>query len=204
MIKYNSNPLLFATLDKTCIIAVMMFQYETPQLIMRTGNRRDARMVYEFYQRNLREFALYEPIDMTAAKTLVYFERLLEIEFNLFKEGEVFRYYLFTKTNPFRIVGTLSFRELHFAPHTLSAQLGYKIDRDFRRRGYATESIYAGCSALFREEKLHRIEATVLPDNVASFRLLEKLGFVREGLLREKILLNGVWKDHYLYALLNK
>ena len=160
-------------------------------------------MVYDFYTNNLRDFAKYEPIDIKAAKTLVYYEKLLEVEQEMFLAKEAIRFYLFEKYNPFQIVGTVSFREISFAPYRLSAKIGYKIDHRFRRRGYATEAITAACHAMFVEEKLHRIEATVLPDNTASQRLLEGLGFAFEGRLRDEIRLNGQWRDHLVYGLLN-
>ena len=52
-----------------------------------------------------------------------------------------------------------------------------------------------------RTLRLHRIEAACIPDNLRSLRLLEKAGFQREGLLRSYLRINGVWQDHYLYAL---
>ena len=50
--------------------------------------------------------------------------------------------------------------------------------------------------------RLHRIEAACIPDNARSIRVLEKAGFQREGLLRSYLRINGVWQDHYLYALI--
>ena len=180
----------------------MKFKYETPQLIMRVCGPSETRTVYKFYKRNLNDFARYEPIDLKAGKTLAYYKNILEIEKDMFLSQECYRYYLFEKENPFDIVGTLSFRDICYAPYLRSARIGYKVDRDFRRRGYAREAIYTACQALFYEEKIHRIDATVLPDNEASIRLLEGLGFVREGLLRDSLLLGGKWRDHYLYSLI--
>ncbi len=50
---------------------------------------------------------------------------------------------------------------------------------------------------------LHRVEAACIPTNVPSTRLLEKCGFVREGLARRYLCINGAWQDHYLYGLVN-
>ena len=49
---------------------------------------------------------------------------------------------------------------------------------------------------------LHRIEAACLPHNTDSMRLLEGVGFTREGYARAYLKINGVWQDHVLYGLL--
>jgi ribosomal-protein-alanine N-acetyltransferase len=54
----------------------------------------------------------------------------------------------------------------------------------------------------FETLKLRRVEAACLPRNLASIRLLEKAGFVREGYAREYLCIDGRWQDHLLYALL--
>ena len=52
--------------------------------------------------------------------------------------------------------------------------------------------------------ELHRVEASCLPNNEASRRLLEKLGFTCEGLARGYLRIDGVWRDHLIYALLRE
>jgi [ribosomal protein S5]-alanine N-acetyltransferase len=54
----------------------------------------------------------------------------------------------------------------------------------------------------FGPVELHRVEATVRPENVASLRVLAKLGFRDEGLLRRYLEVDGAWRDHQLLALL--
>ena len=56
----------------------------------------------------------------------------------------------------------------------------------------------------FEKVRLHRIEAYVSPRNDGSIRVLEKSGFVNEGLLKEFLHINGEWEDHYHYAILEK
>lgn len=57
---------------------------------------------------------------------------------------------------------------------------------------------------MFEDMKLHRIEASVLPENTASGKLLRNLGFELEGVKRQSVRLHGVWRDHELYALLSE
>jgi ribosomal-protein-alanine N-acetyltransferase len=66
-----------------------------------------------------------------------------------------------------------------------------------------TAAVRAVIPFVFDSLELHRMEAACLPSNVASIRLLERTGFVREGLARRYLRINGVWQDHLLYALLD-
>jgi ribosomal-protein-alanine N-acetyltransferase len=67
-----------------------------------------------------------------------------------------------------------------------------------------TEAIRKGIEIVFQECGLHRIEANILPRNLRSLRVAEKLGFVNEGLSRRYLCINGVWEDHIHMALLNE
>ena len=173
---------------------------ETKNLYMRHLRREDARLVRDFYARNFKDFSLYEPISFDNATNVNFHATMLEYEEEYFSEKSMCRYYMFEKNDPFTVVGTVSFRGISQAYYK-SATLGYKVDKDYRRRGYAQESIEQGLDIMDRELGLHRIEATVMPKNTASINLLSKLGFEQEGLMRGKFRLNGVWEDHYLYAL---
>jgi len=58
-------------------------------------------------------------------------------------------------------------------------------------------------SHAFDTLRLHRLEAACIPGNNRSIRVLEKAGFEREGLLKSYLKINGVWQDHFLYALIS-
>lgn len=80
--------------------------------------------------------------------------------------------------------------------------LGYCLNRHFWGQGYATETAEALLTFGFTQLKLHRIFATCDPANVASARVLEKIGMQREGHLREHKWAKGCWRDSFLYAIL--
>lgn len=80
--------------------------------------------------------------------------------------------------------------------------LGYWVGLPYARRGHMSASLRAVVPFVFEVLGLHRIEASCLPANAASIRLLEKLGFRREGLARRYLMINGQWQDHLLFALL--
>ena len=85
-----------------------------------------------------------------------------------------------------------------------SGSLGYWIGASFARQGYMTEAMRAVLRYAFRDLGLHRIEAACLPDNAASRRLLEKFGFVQEGYARQFLRVNGMWRDHITFSLLQE
>ncbi|MCR5452341.1 MAG: GNAT family N-acetyltransferase [Lachnospiraceae bacterium] len=173
--------------------------YMTENLQLRVLSESDAKMVADFYNRNYDDFKKYEPFSGKNVTTVSFERRLLEAEIEQLKAGQQVRFHVFEKNDPFTVIGTVSLREIKRSCYG-SAVLGYKMDQNYRNKGYATEAIKRSIEIVANECELHRIEATVLPDNNASIRVLEKLGFEREGLLREKIFLEGEWKDHYLYG----
>lgn len=87
-------------------------------------------------------------------------------------------------------------------------ELGYVFNRKFWGCGYAGES----CRALMQKafsEGIHRIYAECDPENENSWKLLQRLGFVREGYLKENVWFwededgNPIWKDTYIYGMVN-
>lgn len=82
--------------------------------------------------------------------------------------------------------------------------LGYWVGEPFSGQGYMTAALRALLPSLFGELHLHRVEAACIPTNAASIRVLGKCGFVREGLARRYLCINGVWQDHLLFGLLQE
>jgi RimJ/RimL family protein N-acetyltransferase len=82
------------------------------------------------------------------------------------------------------------------------AEIGYGLDRAHWGRGYMNEALQSLLAFAFGELALHRIEADVDPRNSASIRTVERLGFQREGYLRERWLVNGEIQDTVFYGLL--
>jgi RimJ/RimL family protein N-acetyltransferase len=81
------------------------------------------------------------------------------------------------------VIGSCGYYGIH--PWHMRASIGYELARAFWRQGIMTEALSAIINLGFTEMGLNRIDAVVMPENVASIRLLEKLGFCNEGLLRE-------------------
>jgi len=82
------------------------------------------------------------------------------------------------------------------------AELGYAMGRAYWGKGYMNEALEALVSHAFEVMGLRRLEADVDPRNAASIRTLERLGFQREGFLRERWHVNGEIQDALFYGLL--
>lgn len=84
------------------------------------------------------------------------------------------------------------------------AEIGYELAPEHWGKGLMPEALRAIFRYGFEEMGLHRVEANLAPDNVASRRVLEKLGFVREGLFRENWYHEGQFTDTATYGLLRR
>ncbi|MBE9373927.1 GNAT family N-acetyltransferase [Saccharopolyspora sp. HNM0983] len=82
-----------------------------------------------------------------------------------------------------------------------SGWIGYWVAADRAGGGVATAAVALAQDHGFGPAGLHRLEATVRPENAASIRVLEKTGFRREGLFERYLDVAGAWRDHYVYAL---
>jgi len=84
-----------------------------------------------------------------------------------------------------------------------SAIIGYFLDKNHNGKGYTTEAVKLLVEYAFKELKLHRIEAGVMPHNIGSIRVLEKSGFHKEGIALKNVKINGKWEDHQVLAIIN-
>ena len=82
-----------------------------------------------------------------------------------------------------------------------SAWIGYWVASGATGRGVATGALALGLDHCFGPVMLHRVEATVRPENAASRRVLAKVGFREEGLLQRYLDVDGAWRDHLLVAI---
>ena len=84
----------------------------------------------------------------------------------------------------------------------MQADIGFTLAPAYQKRGYAAEAVRAMLDHLFRVRGLHKVSAEADARNIASARLLERVGFVREGLLRSHTWIKGEWTDDLIYGLL--
>ncbi|HEY1062654.1 MAG TPA: GNAT family N-acetyltransferase [Daejeonella sp.] len=84
-----------------------------------------------------------------------------------------------------------------------TAEVWYKFHPAFWNKGYATEALKKIIDFGFKELKLYRIEAGCAIENIASIKVLEKVGMIREGQKRKVLPLKTGWSDNFEYAILS-
>jgi len=94
------------------------------------------------------------------------------------------------------------FYVLHVAGKQL--EIGYSLVPSERGKGYCTEATQLMVDYLFLSKDTMRIQAQTDPRNVASNKLLEKVGFKKEGTLRKSFFMRGEWVDSYIYSILRE
>lgn len=81
------------------------------------------------------------------------------------------------------------------------AQVGYWIDREQAGRGVIPTAVAMAADYCFGEVGLHRLEVAIRPENTASLRVVEKLGFTEFGYAPRYLHIDGDWRDHRLFAM---
>jgi RimJ/RimL family protein N-acetyltransferase len=90
--------------------------------------------------------------------------------------------------------------ELHSDVERVSAEIGYWLGKKYWNRGIATDALKAVTKEAFKRFEITRLYAVPFADHVASVRVLEKAGYVREGHLRQSAIKNGKIRDQLLFA----
>lgn len=157
---------------------------ETERLTLRRFQPEDAADCFGF-------MSVAEDCYMDCCKPFTEMDEAFYQRTELFRERET--QYMIVLKEENKVIGTVNV----FADDSRAVdarEIGYSVSSAYQRKGYAYEALTALIDLLQNELKLELIVAGVLEENVASFRLLEKLGFKREGLRRKAVWHEGL--DH--------
>lgn len=99
-----------------------------------------------------------------------------------------------------RFVGEINLSSVQRGPFQ-NAYIGYWIDEAVAGYGYTPEAVVVVCRFAFEELALHRLQASIIPRNLASHRVAQKVGLRNEGTALRYLEIDGVWEDHVRYAI---
>ena len=145
----------------------MFFQYETPRLLLKVLRADCAPQVLDFYNRDKELFEMYEIDRVPDFYTVKHLQKVLRYEYNMAVKSQLFRFYVFQKENPCRIIGTVCIHNIAPAFYG-SCEIGYKFSSEFHHMGYATEAVGFCTKLAFNELRMHKVTAVVHPGNVPS------------------------------------
>jgi ribosomal-protein-alanine N-acetyltransferase len=126
-----------------------------------------------------------------------------EIEYSL----DLFRYrrsiyWTLARKDNNKLVGSCGFN--YWNRDHARAEISYDLHKKYWGKGIMTKTAKAVLGFAFTQMELHRVEATVTPTNQGSLRVLNKLGFKKEGILREQKLLHGKFHDAIILSMLQR
>lgn len=141
----------------------------------------------------------YNPLDELSLEVLDARCAASHSDFADFDNAELFFWLIKAKE---KIVGNISVRNIN--RRMLTAEIGYGIAAEARGNGYATEAVRLVTQKAFTESSLRKLIAYVHQENRASRRVLEKLGYKPEGVLREHYVVDGMPVNEIIYGILRR
>jgi len=128
-----------------------------------------------------------------------YYKELFKSYLLGIRNGNTYPFFIFNMKN--ELMGAIILTNLRRGV-SQSGSIGYWIGQKYSNMGYMTSAMHLFLPFVCNKLKLHRIEASCIPNNIASTLLLEKVGFTREGMAFKYLKINGIWQDHLLYGIL--
>ncbi|NLZ47183.1 MAG: GNAT family N-acetyltransferase [Clostridiales bacterium] len=159
----------------------------------------DAEAMLDYYVRNREFLEAFEPSREKSFYTLEVQKRILIESYSQYINGTDLTFGIF-KDN--RIIGRIKLSNIIMGVFR-SCNIGYSLDKDYEGRGYMKEAVRLVIKYAFNEIDLHRIEASTLLDNIKSQRVLLSNGFKELGINKEYLLINGAWRDHKTFYIIN-
>lgn len=168
---------------------------ETDRLLLRKMRLDDAGDLFEYASDP--EVARYTTWE--AHKTIEVSRTVLSHWMDLYSSSQVAPWGVEHKRDR-KLIGTCGF--VYWSLRSARAEIGYALSRKYWGRGYTTEAVRAVIAFGYNTMELNRIEARCDPLNVASARVLEKVGMKFEGVLRQQLVAKGVYVDRKMYSIL--
>ncbi|WP_028670978.1 GNAT family N-acetyltransferase [Saccharospirillum impatiens] len=168
----------------------------TERLVLVSPEVIKASVLLEYHQQNMTHFA---QAGGTLPESLRICRQRLKAETTLWKNDRSYRFYGLLDGDLILDVSLSNLVRGVFQ----GAHLGYKVASQHTGQGLMTEAVDAVVTHAFTRLRLHRVMANYQPWNLASGRILDKLGFEREGFAKDYLFINGQWRDHILTSKTN-
>ena len=174
---------------------------ETDRLVLQRFNRRDAATLDDAIRESLPDLNQWLPwarMDYNTADTSAF----LRESTLAWKEDRAWDYSIRLTEDPQRHIGNISFWTVSKLGKIF--EVGYWVRSGEASKGYCTEAVEKILDEAFNHLGYHKAVLRIAVGNDPSDRVAQKLGFTREGVLREELLIRGNWVDHSHWSLLDR
>ncbi|MGQ5524055.1 GNAT family N-acetyltransferase [Chitinimonas sp. PSY-7] len=168
-------------------------------LIVRLATADDIPAILAFFIANREAMCPVEPRRPDSFYTSSFWEMRVALNLSHYERAHSVCLFVFEPDDQ-TVIGDINFTNISGYPHH-GCTLGYALAESQWGRGRMQRALNLAIPWIFDMLNLHRVAANHLPDNERSARLLQKLGFQREGMARDYLLIDGLWRDHILTAL---
>ena len=175
---------------------------ETERLRLCVLRKSEAPRVTGYFKKNREFHKKFAQTHTDDYFTVSMQKKYLAYDYNSFLEGSLVPLWICLKETG-EIIGRVSFFNFAFGG-MMSCACGYHLDQDQTGRGYMTEALKGAMAFVFDEYKMHRIEAFILPENEPSLNLVKRLGFHYEGKRISYMHINGRYRDHEAFYILEE
>ena len=171
-----------------------------PRIYLRPPIANDWRMWAEVRAESRAFLEPWEPTWPADALSRLSFRRRVRLYQRDARADQAYAFFVFANDDD-QLLGGITLSSVRRGV-TQSASAGYWMGRRFTRHGYMAAAVSMVVEWAFGEMGLHRVEAACLPENRPSSDLLRKCGFSEEGYARQYLRIDGRWRDHLLFAIL--
>jgi [ribosomal protein S5]-alanine N-acetyltransferase len=174
---------------------------ETPQALLKILAPDDAALIAHYHHENQSHLAPWEPQRDAGFYTEEAWRQRLEDAQQAFRAGQAVNFAALDPDSGM-LIAICNFSNI-IKGVFCACNMGYSIAQPYEGRGLMRQIACAGLDYMFNTVGLHRVMANHMPSNLRSARLLQTLGFKREGYARSYLQIAGKWEDHVLNSLLD-
>jgi ribosomal-protein-alanine N-acetyltransferase len=181
------------------VLIPLSFRVDGGRVALRAPRVGDATSLRAIRHRSREFLAPWEPRRGAQEETLTALRAAIRHSRTEWLADRMYRFHVVERATG-AMVGQVSLSQV-FRRMFQNAILGYWIDAAHARRGFTTEAVRLALGVAFGPLGLHRVEAGIIPRNVASLGVARNVGLRQEGHARRYLKINDVWEDHLLFAL---
>ena len=174
---------------------------KTENMIISVLNPNDFELLVKYENENRIYLSQWEPTRSPTYFSLEYTQKRVESNFKKFQSSSSISLVGFDKEQS-KIICLCTFSNIVHGPFQ-ACSLGYSISEKEQGKGLMFEMLQTSIQYVFDEYQLHRIMANFMPSNIRSKKLLNRLGFQKEGFAKSYLKIAGSWQDHVLTSKIN-